>query len=281
MATRDSTSNVVPLRAAEAPLLGMASTSATGRRLAGSRNEVWLCEGYTHAAQGIVLYVKPGLSTRAIMVEALAAIVGQCMGLPCPDPYIVTANPRHIGRPAGRKLVAFGSEQMGTSGTVFVVKNLDAMLQFMDKQKITEAVCAFDEFIGNGVRSPSDIVFNPSRGAAIIDHEDAMQASTRPDQAVTNWLAERVMQRTTADQRHLLLKKLRAKAQLAQDGQWDMVPAPVQFDQDGVPAYNQLLEFLRQRLVHLDRLLSTRVLPEQPYLSPHTNDHAAGGTTDI
>ncbi len=104
-----SRANVTPLKASTLAPLRSASTSQKGDRLAGSRNEVWLCAGYDGSGRGVVLYVKPSLGVRSIMVEALAAQVGQCMGLPCPDPYIVTASPQHIGRPRGAKIVAFGS----------------------------------------------------------------------------------------------------------------------------------------------------------------------------
>lgn len=95
------------------PGLGVASTASKGTLFSSSRNEVWLCQAYANGEQGIVLFVKPGLSIRAMMIEVLSAQVGQCMGLPCPNPYIVTVNPKHIGRPAGPKIVAFGSEQKG------------------------------------------------------------------------------------------------------------------------------------------------------------------------
>lgn len=240
-----------------------------------------MCQAYANGDHGVMLYVKPGLPLRALLVEALAAQVGQCMGIPCPTPYIVTANPIHIGRAHGPKLLAFGSEQVGNRALTRSVLDTEVMLELLDKQRLTEQICCFDELIANSVRSPRDILFDPEHGAVIVDHEDAMQASVKADDAVTNWLADRVLERTPADQRAQLLKKLRARSEAVHRMQLDVVPATVQFDQQGVPAYSELLEFLRQRLTHLDQLLSSRVLPAQGYLIAPNEDHAAGGTTDV
>ena len=119
------------------PGLGIAQTSSKGTPFSGSRNEVWYCTGYTNGTQGLMLFVKPDLPLRPMMIEALAAQVGQCMGLPCPDPFIVTVNPKHIGRPGGPKIVAFGSEQKGRA-LARPILDTDLMLQLIEKQKLTD-----------------------------------------------------------------------------------------------------------------------------------------------
>jgi hypothetical protein len=97
------------------PGLGVAATATPGQRIAGSRNEVWLCQAYSQGI-GVMLYVKPALSLRRMMVEVLAAQLAQCMRLPCPSPYLVTVKPHHVGRSKEQKsLIAFGSEAAGTS----------------------------------------------------------------------------------------------------------------------------------------------------------------------
>lgn len=263
------------------PPLGVASTAAKGTKIDGSRNEVWLCQGYTNGSEGIVLFVKPGMSIRALMVEALAALVGQCMDLPCPAPYIVTADPTHIGRPRGAKMVVFGSEQVGDRILTRSVRDIDTMLETLNKQHLVEKLWCFDDLVANSVRGPRDIVFHPEHGAAIIDHEGAMQEGVGPDETVTNWLASRVLERLPPDQLGLLLKRLRARAQSAHQMELTSVPASVMFDQRGVQLYTQLVEFLRRRLEHLDRLLSTRVFPEQAHLLAPPEQHVAGGTPDL
>ena len=78
------TAKVIPLHASPLPGLGSASVVATGKRLTGTRSEVWLCQAYDVNARGLVLYVKPRLSLRALMVvrqgvppATLAAMFGK------------------------------------------------------------------------------------------------------------------------------------------------------------------------------------------------------------
>lgn len=262
------------------PGLGIASTASRGTLIAGSRNEVWLCQAYANGEQGVVLFIKPGLSLRAMMVEALAAQVGQCMGLPCPNPYIVTVNPKHIGRAAGPKIVAFGSEQKGRVLTRSVF-DTDLMIEMLEKQKLTDRLCCFDELIANGVRSPRDVVFDAEYGVSIIDHEGAMESFTRPADPVTNWLASQVLTRITTDQRVLFLKRLRGRAAAAHRMTLGTPPAAVQFTQEGVPVYRKLIEFLQERLTYLDGLLSKRVLPDQHHISQTPQIDESHRTADL
>lgn len=262
------------------PGLGIASTASKGTHIGGSRNEVWLCQAYANGDQGVMLFIKPALSLRAMMVEALAAQVGQCMGLPCPNPYIVTVNPKHVGRPVGAKIVAFGSEQKGRA-LARPVFDTDLMIEMLEKQKLVDQLCCFDEWIANSVRSPRDIVFDPEHGLSIIDHEGAMEGSTRPSEAVTNWLASQVLNRISPDQRGLFLKRLRARADAAHRMSLGSPPAAVQFHQEGLPVYRQLVEFLKERLTHLDALLSGRVLPGQGHISEVSQRDESGRTSNL
>lgn len=271
------TSNVRTLPSSELPGLPLASTSQAGGEIRGSRNEIWLCPAYSGGV-GLMLYVKPRLNQRAMFVEALAAQLGQCLKLPCPNPYLVTVNPLHVGQPRGRSFLAFGSEQANERGMSYVVRNLDLLIQHLDKLKLSEAVCAFDEWIANTVRSPSDVLFDPEGRAFLIDHEGSMENSTHPDSQVTNWLAMRLIERLKESEKPGLLRALRAKTTAAHRAKLEPIPSTVQVAQDGMLIYTALLTFLEERLQHLDKLLSQRVLPNQMYLTEQllTNDDTLG-----
>lgn len=271
--------NVLPLRLGSLPGIGVASTASVGVRLKGSRSEVWQCQAYDNEGQGRVLFVKPGIGLRGILIESLSAQIGQCLGLPCPTPYVVTANPTHLGRPAGPKIVSFGSEQVGRFA--FPIIETEVLLRELDRQKVTDTLACFDEFIANGVRGPRDIVFDPSVGALIIDHEGAMSEATKPAAAVTNWLADRVLEQLEERQRPAFLKRLRSKAAFIRAVELAPIPGAVQFDQNGVAVYGELLKFLKDRMDELDRLLSQRVLPQQTYLKAEMDTNETGGVAEI
>ncbi len=275
------TAKVIPLHASPLPGLGMASVVATGKKLSGTRSEVWLCQAYDVNAQGLVLYVKPKLPLRALLVEALAAQVGQCMGLPCPDPYLVTVKPTFVGAAPGKQILAFGSVQAGGRGLATPIRDVDFMLETLERLGLAEAACVFDEWIANPVRGPGDVLFDAELGAVFIDHEGAMEPQTSPDAAVTNWIAARIVDRVVPGKKPQLLKAIRARAAAAQRAQLGAAPSVVQMAQDGVAIYQSLLKFLSERLTHLDRLLSARVLPEQAYITKPTDNNASDRTADI
>lgn len=275
---------VVSLRGGgvDLPPLRVASTSGTGNQQHGSRNDVWLCPAYSDG-QGVMLYVKPRLNERALFTEVLAAQIGQCMGLPCPNPYLVTVNLGHVGGPRGKRVLSFGSEQVSQRSLARPIPNLDVLLRVLREFKIADATAVFDELIGNSVRSPSDILFDPQSGPHLVDHEGAMDPQLRPDVAATNWLAQQLVTATPVGDRGLLLRAFREKASDLHKLTLAPVPSAVQLSQNGMSIYRELLEFVRTRLLSLDALLSARVLPDQRYIDEPVNNerHDANGSASV
>jgi hypothetical protein len=280
-----STGNVRALRGSELPVLGIAATAGLGNRIAGSRNEIWLCHAYGFNQEPLMLYVKLGLSTRAMMVEALCAQIAQCIGLACPSPYLVTVNPKHVGRPAGARVLAFGALDVSTKSMARPIRALDTLLELLQSMKVADLACAFDEWIGNDVRSPSDILVSPELSTVfLIDHEAAIGAGHTPDVMLTNWLAERLAETFTIEDRLAFLNKVRARLAALYKASLGPAPMAAQYSQDGVQVYESLVEFLRVRLTHMDRLISQRFFPEQQYLvetPENTTDHDAHRTSEL
>lgn len=261
---------VVSLPSALLPGLSSAATSSPGVKIDGSRCDVWLCQAYSSDGRGLMLYVKPHIGLNALLAECLAAQLGQCMDVPCPEPFIVTIKPQHVGLPQGPSLLGFGSAQVGANGLARLIKDREVLLQTIQQFKLTEKVCAFDEWIANPVRSPADILFCPGSGLAFIDHESALTADLDPSGAVTNWLADRVLEVLPENKQVDFLKALRARVSAAHRIDLNEIPVAVQFSQDGPATYRSLLHFLTTRLAQLDRLLSQRVLPQQRYIDEST-----------
>lgn len=255
-----------------------------GVKLSGSRNEVWLCPAYS-GADGVMLYVKPSITLRQVVAELLVAQVGMAMKLPVPQPYLVTVPPHCVGRPRGPSLLAFGCEQVGPRGLAQPVRNLASMLQMLKTVKAAEGAATLDEWVANDVRGPGDIVFDPEGQVWLIDHEAAFGKGTKVDEAVTNWLAERLRDELPSDQRDKLLAALRAQATKARKLQLSGSPEDLALLNGGKMTYIATLQFLEERLNHLDRLLSERVLPEQRYLVENpesiTPDHDAERAADF
>lgn len=270
-------SNVVALRPNPLPALRVAATAGTGALVHGSRNEVWAFRAYCEG-EPVRLFVKLGLSERAMMVEILCAQLASCLGIGASQPYLVTVNPRHAGRPAGAPVLAFGVEDVSDRSAAKPIRSLDVLFEMLDRLKVSDLACAFDEWILNDVRSPSDILVGTDGQVYFIDHEAALDLRHGPGAVATNWMADRLLQRLHRDERPAFLKKLRARLAALHRLELDQVPSAVQFSQDGVRIYTDLLSFLRHRLEHLDRIASERVLPQQRHLdfagddTPHTTN---------
>lgn len=257
---------VVAFPSVDLPGLPVAATAGHGNRIEGSRNEIWLCPAYSPGPEPVMLYVKLGLSTRAMLVEALCAQVAHCIDLETPAPYLVTVSPHHVGRPPGKPALAFGAEDLSERAMARPLRALDLLLELLRRRKVDDLVSVFDEWIANDVRSPSDILVSPESRLYLIDHEAALAQSLHAGQSVTNWLADRLLVGLSDSERALLLRKLRGRLAALQRVRLTEVPLAVQFTPDGVAVYQTLLHFLRDRLAHLDRLMSERVLPIQGYL---------------
>lgn len=258
--------NVVALPGVELADLRVAATSFPGNRVEGSRNEIWLCTAYSQG-DPITLYVKVGLPSRALMAECLCALLAKCLGLHTPAPYLVTVQPRHIGRAGQHSLLCFGSQDLAEHSLARPVKNLRVLYDYLNFRKIADLACVFDEWIANEVRSPSDILIAPGdRQVYFIDHEGAFPPHLRSDQSATNWLAGRLVADLGDNEKDLFLKRLRARLAALRRIDLGDAPGATQFAADGVETYRVLLQFLRDRLDHLDRLVSERVMPAQRYL---------------
>lgn len=258
--------NVVAFPGIELAPLRVAATSYPGNRVEGSRNEIWLCSAYCRG-NPVTLYVKIGLSARALMAECLGSLLAKCIGLHTPAPFLVTVQPRHVQRTGQHALLCFGSQDLSDHALARPVRNLKVLFDFLHSHKVADLACVFDEWIANEVRSPSDILIAPGeRQIHFIDHEGAFPPALQADQPATNWLADRLIADLDERERELFLKRLRARLAALQRVDLGDAPGATQFASEGVATYRVLLQFLRDRLEHLDRLVSERVNPAQMYL---------------
>ena len=243
----------------------LASVHSAGVPLNGSRNSVWLCPAYSGAYEHM-LYVKPMLTIRQLVAELMISKVALAMELPCPPSFLVAVNPKHVGMKPGPSILAFGSLQMGGRSTAKVIRNLDVMFMALEKAKAQHGICVLDEWAANSVRHERDMVFDPRGTIWIIDHEAAVPAGLAPDEYVTNWLADRLRDRTEEAKRAELLQALRKKTAKPRVMRIDGTPTELHKIVGANEQWRQVSDFLSQRMAELDRLLSQRILPGQMYL---------------
>lgn len=276
-------SNVVAFSDSGFPEVGHASVHSPGVRLDGSRNEVWLCPAYS-GGRTVMLYVKPGLTTRQVVAELVAAQVGGLLGLPCPRPFLVTVAPHLVGGARGKSLLTFGCEQVGPRSLARPIRDLDLMFESLQKAKLAERGAVLDELIANSVRGPGDVVFDLEGKVWFIDHEASLDGTVGSDRAVTNWLAFRLGEGQAVGERVALLEALRKAAAKIPDIRVGRMPPELGKLIEGQRIYRESMSFLSERRRHLDQLLSERVLPEQLYLpsgDANQNSNDSIGTTSV
>lgn len=222
-----------------------------------------------------MIYVKPRLSVRQIVAELLSSQLAISAGLPCPQPYLVNLKPQFVGGPRGAPEFCFGCEQVGSSSAVQSVKNLAIALEMLKKAKAAEGVAVLDEWIANPVRHTNDILFNPEGAVWLIDHEGALAAGLSPGEAVSNWLAMCLKNGLPVADRVKLLSMLRVKSSSAQAPKIGRPPVELGHIPSGMDLYRAAMEFLRQRVHELDRLISQRIVPEQGYLEAGIESNGA------
>lgn len=257
---------VVPLRPSPLPSVEIATPLGGEARVPGSRNEIWLTPAQGADGRRLMLYAKPQLTPRQLAVEVLAAQVGQAAGLPCPNSYVIRARSPRFGLAASEIRFAFGSEREGR-GLASSIRDRNYLFEVLEQAKLLVPAIVFDEWIANPVRGPGDVLFDTEKGAVLIDHEAAMDASVRPQEAVINWLGDRVVESTPPAKRLEMLT--RARDVIAMLGELDLTPTTVSALNSvpgAIDAYREGLHFLNARRVELDRLISRRLMPEQGYL---------------
>lgn len=257
--------NVVPFPGSELPDIPFATVHTAGVRVSGSRNAVWLCPAYSGAAECMV-YVKPTLNTRQVVAELLCAQVAIAMGLPCPQPFLIGVGPHHVGEPRGRTRLTYGCQQVGGRSTARVIRDLDLVFDALQKAKAHDGLSVLDEWVANSVRHERDLVFDLRSTVWIIDHEAALPRGVAPDEALTNWLADRLRERTDPDKRAEVLAALRKRAARTRALRLSGPPPGLEKLAEGPETWHEVVEFLHARLHQLDRLLSQRLLPSQTYL---------------
>jgi hypothetical protein len=200
------------------------------------------------------------------VAEILCAQIAIAMDLPCAKPYLVVVAPHHIGLPRGDSILAFGSQQVGTRSTAKVIRDIDIMFEALQKMKAAEGISVLDEWAANAVRHERDMVFDPRGTVWIIDHEAAVPTGVAPDEYMTNWLADRLRDRTDPNKRTELLQVLRKKTAKPRALTLPKAPPEIQRIQGAAKQWDDVVNFLTIRLGELDRLLSQRIIPAQDYL---------------
>lgn len=237
-------------------------------------DELWLGSAYDpndNAGEDVGVYIRIA-DPLPVVAELICAVVGRSMGLPVPEPFLVSIDkgglPESKLLPQDTPALAFASLNVGGQTFSQLMRgDSPAMRAMLMKWEHMIPVATFDEWMANGDRNLSNILF-AANVLWIIDHAEAFHGkasglfglSELIENSSGNILGDILAKCTPAEcSRHLE----EAQAWLAKTAAFvDIQEAAACADIDYWQTPEQkaeLLDFVTQRLTLTHRLLCTRL----------------------
>ncbi|MFD2631591.1 HipA family kinase [Idiomarina piscisalsi] len=223
-------------------------------------NPTWKAHVKTHDSV-IVAYVKR-LSLRALYVECLCATIGRVLELPIPKPVIVKVTSTNISdMPDGKFELAFGSEDAGYPSFRRFVTNKEALDKLASLDETID-IGVFDEWIANWDRNVGNILYDGGNKFSFIDHENALDPRVNSEQPANDNQLIRVLYSGKSEfEKHQIMKSFASKTLPS----YECIQLPLIAQQTYANSYlskdeiNKVIEFLEDRTVHVESLLSKRL----------------------
>ena len=203
-----------------------------------------------------------------VVREVLCALIAEEVGLPVLRPGLVRVDGP---RPPDQSNFAFATLALSTSPLRGMLDDAEMRRQLGRWPHLALAI-AFDEWIGNGDRTPANLLYRGADEFILIDHGEAVPANMAPHRASTaNLLARLAFADVSRDEEHLALRRVNLAA--ARFHELDMMSIQVASQAEHWDAAGMLAEvcrWLTDRLDHLNDLLAKRLgirqqsLPMQP-----------------
>ncbi len=136
----------------------------------------------------VTAYAKE-LNDTMILVELLAALIGQELGLPIPEPIIaISGDGKALFASLDVKIPDFTTRLTLKGGGLSVDEN-KGVLQKLAHWTLTNKVIGFDEWIANGDRNTGNILYDGKDTFYLIDHNLAMNANSSINPVLNKLLA--------------------------------------------------------------------------------------------
>ena len=207
------------------------------------------------------------INPRAIVVEALCAVLGRGMNLPIPRPIIVQVDhgslPSEV--PDGTSRITFASQDVNIPSFKRLLNNSQmsqTLWQRLAACHNTRPVAVFDEWIVNYDRNQGNILFDGADDFWFIDHERALPANwpvgqpCNPNQLMTMLSQGHDEGSKYAMLRDIVTKELRSIAALDVDAAKSLTFSDSFL---GQPEVASIVTFLKNRAPRLSSLLAANL----------------------
>lgn len=212
--------------------------------------------GIAATISGEVAVIAKKISNREISVEIICAALGRSAGLPIPEPLLLldANNDWH-----------FGSADIGHPNLAQIVCSEDqSILDELEKWPELLAAACFDELVANPDRHDGNILFD-GLGFLLIDHGLCIPSKMMPNDASEDYYINRFLELAISACRDEVSIQRTAKRALewAEQKSKPAVEAVAasNFEHLGSPTQNQLICFLKERIITLGEILHSKIKP--------------------
>ncbi|EHZ2549489.1 HipA family kinase [Vibrio vulnificus] len=204
------------------------------------------------------------IEPRAIFVECACALLGRALGLPIPKPLVVLITSESLDCfSEGQHVLAYGSEDVKHPSFLrMFTDDYDSAFELLSKHPKLLDISVFDEWIANSDRNLANMLFGGKDDIYFIDHELALPKTLNCDEAADDNQLLRLYYSETSE-----FEKYRIKKQLSTDlfPAYKGVPCALLSQKSHAEKYLDendvcsVVEFLTERLEHLNRLFDDRI----------------------
>lgn len=253
------------MRKAESPILGLVSGDCVA-----IQPDVWKGPCFSQHDQTTV-YVK-ALSSRKLLVECVAAMIGRAHDLPIPRPYLLMVEGRFLPgfEWPEAQFWAYGAEASDFPSLARLTRDRDEICRRLRGWRRASEAAAFDSWIGNQDRTEKNLLWaDDASQVQLIDHDDALPDWLTPEGETVNQIMQLLCGERSEHERHqhrrTALKATEPYRKTDFDGAVEAAAWAERFARAQDLA--GLLTFLANRIEHLPRIIAAAAGTRQQELS--------------
>lgn len=215
-----------------------------------------IARGMANTTAGHTQVIAKRLPRHELVREVLCSLLAQAVDLPVPQPYVLDVTDSSWAEQHGIKYV-FGTSCGAGRSWMRVARQAPATVANLVEWSKLLAAIAFDEWIANGDRDPSNLLFIGQREFQLIDHGEALpnrlvHAGTK----LPNGLARHLVgSHSTADGSELARRVLASCANFGTVNFRQIEIAAMVESWGGQPEFGEAVRLLEDRLRHLPTLV--------------------------
>lgn len=210
--------------------------------------------GWAHTTAGIVSVAFKRIPHHQLVREVLCNLLAQMVGIPVPTPCVLDIRESELWD--GKEPFVFGTSYEGHSDLLRRARLSPTVVNRLVRWPSFLAAIAFDEWVANEDRTPSNLLFVGGREFLLIDHGEALPNYMNKETKFRNGFARHLIASESGTPRQSLAQ--RVKEACAEYGQLDfrqLETAALLGSWKGNPEFGECVRLLQDRVNELPALI--------------------------